>query len=638
MWVRIGPPFGRIAQRLPRRARHFLNRTRWTAPDSPQLTLGTRPRGLAERIRVTAYSPLWLRWYAADDAATVRTRRVSIVVGQWQAPSRDWSGRLGPLPGVISQRTWRPRRGTESIRVSIRLEEPIELRRVIAAVDNVMAPNQPLPTPISSEVRIQSPAAAHLVAQPNVSVADGVPADLDSPDTPDLLLLRSGSHKMSTDGTRLHTIRSIDASDRVANLPIMIDATAINPLGRKADDGPQGRQMRIEVNVRANAWALTSKDGKRRTRGSLSIPLIDASLIYLRKVGVVDFAGVGSDDPAGSVRIASLAIQVAMTGAICTWPAMPADISALIGPELVGILTEPLPPDDAEPLVWELRSVRQRRAALREHSAGLVLRQSLGPHAMWQSLPAVSVLLTSRRPSYLAASIKQICAQTYPALELVLALHGDQMDGVDVDSLLAECSLPVHVVRIDGKLPFGDALASATARSTGSLITKFDDDDRYGSEHVWDLVLARHYSQATMVGKAADFVYLQDLDTTIRRSSRPEMYNTHLAGGTLLISRGDLEAAGGWRPVRRSIDVTLINRIRGAGGVLYRTHPIGYVLHRHGIGHTWDPGTEYFLDRASARWRGALHYPDFGPLPPEPVPSSSSDISPSGQQTQGRPR
>ena len=262
MWVRIGPAFGRVAQRLPRRARHLLNRTRWTAPDSPQLALGARARGSAERIRVTAYSPLWLRWYAADDAATVRTRRVSVVVGQWQAPSRDWSGRLGPLPGVISQRSWRPGRDTESIRVSIRLEEPIELRRIIAAVESVMAPHRPLPTPVSSDVRIQPPAAVHLVAQPNVSVTDGVPADLDSPSTPDLLVLRSGSDKVSTDGTRLHTIRSIDASDRIANLPIMIDATAINPHGRKAAYGPQGRQMRIEVDSSANAWAMfTSTTG-----------------------------------------------------------------------------------------------------------------------------------------------------------------------------------------------------------------------------------------------------------------------------------------------------------------------------------------------------------------------------------------
>ena len=39
--------------------------------------------------------------------------------------------------------------------------------------------------------------------------------------------------------------------------------------------------------------------------------------------------------------------------------------------------------------------------------------------------------------------------------------------------------------------------------------TKVDDDDRYGPEHIWDLVLARQFSGATVVGKGAEFVYLE---------------------------------------------------------------------------------------------------------------------------------
>ena len=76
MWVRIGPAFGRVAQRLPRRARHLLNRTRWTAPDSPQLALGARARGSAERIRVTAYSPLWLRWAERNHSGEYAVTRI----------------------------------------------------------------------------------------------------------------------------------------------------------------------------------------------------------------------------------------------------------------------------------------------------------------------------------------------------------------------------------------------------------------------------------------------------------------------------------------------------------------------------------------------------------------------------------
>ena len=47
--------------------------------------------------------------------------------------------------------------------------------------------------------------------------------------------------------------------------------------------------------------------------------------------------------------------------------------------------------------------------------------------------------------------------------------------------------------------------AEATRVAQGTLLTKVDDDDLYGPEHVWDLVLARCYSGAAVVGKGAEF-------------------------------------------------------------------------------------------------------------------------------------
>ena len=62
-------------------------------------------------------------------------------------------------------------------------------------------------------------------------------------------------------------------------------------------------------------------------------------------------------------------------------------------------------------------------------------------------------------------------------------------------------------------------LGLAPGRAQGTLLAKVDDDDTYGTEHIWDLVLARHYSGATLVGKGTEFVYLETLDTTVRRPS-----------------------------------------------------------------------------------------------------------------------
>ena len=136
-------------------------------------------------------------------------------------------------------------------------------------------------------------------------------------------------------------------------------------------------------------------------------------------------------------------------------------------------------------------------------------------------------------------------------------------------------------------------------------MTKFDDDDSYGTEHVWDLVLARHYSGATLVGKGAEFVFLETLGVTVRRPSGvPESNGEMVAGGTMLIAKGDLESIGGWRPVPRSVDYGVIERLRRDGAMIYRTHPLGYIYHRRESGHTWDPGQQYFLDTAFARWPG----------------------------------
>jgi hypothetical protein len=160
-------------------------------------------------------------------------------------------------------------------------------------------------------------------------------------------------------------------------------------------------------------------------------------------------------------------------------------------------------------------------------------------------------------------------------------------------------------VRVGGDVPFGEALGRATARASGTLVTKFDDDDTYGPEHIWDLVLARHYSGATMVGKGTEFVYLEGANITVRRrSGQPEAEDTIVAGGTMLISRGELEELGGWRPVPRSVDRGLLDRVIRAGATIYRTHPLGYLYHRRAQGHTWAAEDEFFLRSARQQWDG----------------------------------
>jgi hypothetical protein len=326
----------------------------------------------------------------------------------------------------------------------------------------------------------------------------------------------------------------------------------------------------------------------------------------LRAVTVV---GLGAQS--GAVEAALLA-RLAMTGVVLLAGPLPAGTAELLAPEVAKIVTEEPPGPAAASLDWEIRSIRQRREAMRQHATGLALPGAVGVPPVGHRLPSVSALLVSMRPADLGPAIAALEAQTYPELEIVLGLHGCGRTP-EIDRLLAGLTRPVEVVEIPSGRNFGQALGEVTARSRGTLITKIDDDDRYGPEHIWDLVLGRHYSGATIVGKASEFVYLEQLGVTVRRSQmNSEAFAPTVAGGTMLISRGDLEAVGGWRPLARAVDRGLLDRVSRDGGLTYRTHSLGFIYTRHGRGHTWDPGLDHFLHASGRQWTGLPRYAEFG--------------------------
>ena len=257
----------------------------------------------------------------------------------------------------------------------------------------------------------------------------------------------------------------------------------------------------------------------------------------------------------------------------------------------------------------ELHSIRMRRIALRDHSLQARAPRGEGGAANSPGLPSVSILLATRRPGFFPHALAAVARQTYPRLELVLALHGEGF--VDVERRIATLPHPVKVVRMPMNEPLGAVLNAATKASSGTLLTKMDDDDLYGIDHIWDLMLAHEYSQAQLVFKGLEFVYLSATDQTVHRiSGDSEDYRaTTFAGGTLLISRHDLDRVGGWRRRPGGVDIALAEDVLRTRGCLYRTHGAGFMLVRHGQNHVWDPSDDDFLAEAEIirpGWNPAL--------------------------------
>ena len=306
-------------------------------------------------------------------------------------------------------------------------------------------------------------------------------------------------------------------------------------------------------------------------------------------------------------------------------------LESLLGAELFELMASP--PPDGDWTRRELHDVRMQRASLRQHSSWAHARR-LGK----LPFPALSVLLATKRPRLLGWTLAGVARQTYPSIELILGLHGGGFEGVE--QRLEAFPHPCTIVRAEAAEPLGAVLRRLGAAASGTLVAKMDDDDLYGPNHLWDLVLAREYSQADLVGKWLEFVYLAERDRTISwRNGASERYQTsQLAGPSLLLARDILDQAGGWQPTSSGVDRALQLDVLRVGGRVYRTHSAGMLMIRHGHGHTWDDATtRSFLARADRVWPGFdPSRAGVEPLPQfHPALASPSDQDPSSGGADG---
>jgi hypothetical protein len=213
--------------------------------------------------------------------------------------------------------------------------------------------------------------------------------------------------------------------------------------------------------------------------------------------------------------------------------------------------------------------------------------------------------LATKRPERLAEILPQVAAETYPRLEVLIGIHGD--GDAPPDGELAELAggRPLRAVRFAASATLGEILGRLSSLADGQLVAKMDDDDLYGSEHLADLVLAQAYSRADIVGLALWHRYYaaRNLATAARRRTA-ERYSHFVPGGSLTITRQALASVGGWRPVARSVDRALLERVQRLGGLVYRSHGFGYVYCRHPHDHTWNPDEEAAIARSGDKWDG----------------------------------
>lgn len=311
------------------------------------------------------------------------------------------------------------------------------------------------------------------------------------------------------------------------------------------------------------------------------------------------------DDPPSSdpLKRANVLIALAAGGVPVQVRELRQSTCELLGSELAELCSGRLPasPSSRERLIFQLRS-----AVLASHSSLARVDQlralvGLPP----RSTPSVSVVLASRRPQMLDRVVLEVQRQSYPQVELIVALHGPGFPvGIETSAWAKQPG--IKLLRVPTEVPLGAVLRQATDMASGTLISKMDDDDWYDTHHLRDLVLGRQFTGAELVGKMAEFVYLTESDVTLRCHVLPRerLGVGTLAGGTLLLSKRALDACGGWAPVQRCVDKALVTAVIDNGLPTAALSGFGYVHHRHGD-HTWQADDACFRRRTvGGPWPG----------------------------------
>ena len=510
--------------------------------------------GQSWRVRVDTLQDLRILAVASVGAALLTDVEVSVI--GCRSP-QGWMGRPG-LPHVDRLDVAR-----SGLRADVRLSltTPTDAARVLAAVLRVLCPNG---SATSAQQMTFAPGLGDAAAALAQSIHDVTTVERDRHVRRADILVTPDAGESSTveHASSLVIHESTWTRDGVA-FDVYVDPAVHNPIGRAS----HGLDRVLSARVRDGILELGGGLRPRHIAGDVT----EKDVAYL-----ADTRAVVGDVPTRQAR------QLAACGV------------------LVLAADSPQPADE---LSWQAASVHERRHALRQ----------FGPWAALDSWPSVSIVMSTHRASHVDHALSQIARLRYPRLEVLIAAHGDAVNVNDLRIKAAALPYSTTVISIDASRNLGESLQTLSHAAAGDLVTKIDDDDFYGPEHIWDLVLAREYSGAQIVGKTLDWIYLEAQGVTVFRPVySAESYADFVCGGTMMISRGDLISIGGWRPVPKSVDRALLDRVIDDGGMVYRTHGLGYVYVRRAEGHTASVSDEHFLKKNVSLVEGLVRHHEFG--------------------------
>jgi Glycosyl transferase family 2/Glycosyl transferases group 1 len=285
-----------------------------------------------------------------------------------------------------------------------------------------------------------------------------------------------------------------------------------------------------------------------------------------------------------------------------------------------GIAAE-LPPDVAEHVavgadVKSLRSeivARLRHRELRDREAVKLHRAVLDGHtyanrvdtildrvdlARPRATGPVSAVVPTNRIHEIGNILENVGRQAYPRVELVLVLHGIEVNHAEIRSQATESGVTdLTIIDADGSWTLGECLNRGVEAAAGAYVAKMDDDNFYGRHYLTDLVRAFDYTDAGIVGKLAHYVWLRSTDAVVLRFPKAEHTFQRLVQGGSIVFKQEIVRELRFSDLPRGVDTDILDRALAAGIKTYSADRFNFASVRGGDRdtHTWKVDDSFFM-------------------------------------------
>jgi len=257
--------------------------------------------------------------------------------------------------------------------------------------------------------------------------------------------------------------------------------------------------------------------------------------------------------------------------------------------------------------IWqtELRdreALRLHRAVLAGHTYDHRARSILGALGKTTERPSrsVSAVAPTNRAHEIGNIFDNMGRQAYPELELVLVLHGLDVDDAELQAQAADKGVKnLTIVHADKSLTLGMCMNRGIEAASGAYIAKIDDDNFYGKHYLTDLMAAFDYTDAGVVGKWGHYVWLRSTDAVVLRYPDAEhTYERRIQGGSMLIE-GDLARSLKFSDIPRAVDSDFLDRAIADGVRIYSGDRFNFVSVRGSdrTSHTWQVHDVTFMTK-----------------------------------------